>query len=64
MVSLLLDGKLHLAPIGDNPKKILDVGTGTRRRRISQSQGFFRSDHAQGLAYGPLIWVNFEALLV
>ena len=22
-------GKLHLAPIGDNPNRVLDVGTGT-----------------------------------
>jgi len=26
---LILDGKLHLAPIGDNPGHILDLGTGT-----------------------------------
>ncbi|PWW76949.1 S-adenosyl-L-methionine-dependent methyltransferase [Tuber magnatum] len=26
---MMLDGKLHIAPIGDNPQKILDVGTGT-----------------------------------
>lgn len=26
---LLLDNKLHLAPIGPNPTRILDVGTGT-----------------------------------
>jgi ubiquinone/menaquinone biosynthesis C-methylase UbiE len=24
-----MGGKLHLAPIGDNPQKILDIGTGT-----------------------------------
>jgi len=27
--SLVLDGDLHLAPIGDHPQKILDLGTGT-----------------------------------
>lgn len=26
---LILDGELHLAPIGPNPECILDVGTGT-----------------------------------
>ncbi|KAG0633598.1 S-adenosyl-L-methionine-dependent methyltransferase [Tuber brumale] len=26
---MMLDGKLHIAPIGDDPQKILDVGTGT-----------------------------------
>lgn len=26
---LLLDGRLHLAPIGKNPQRILDIGTGT-----------------------------------
>jgi cyclopropane fatty-acyl-phospholipid synthase-like methyltransferase len=25
----MLDGKLHLAPINENPERILDVGTGT-----------------------------------
>ncbi|KAI9883156.1 MAG: hypothetical protein M1823_005070 [Watsoniomyces obsoletus] len=29
MTKLLLDGKLHLAPIGSNPQRILDLGTGT-----------------------------------
>ncbi|RSL46430.1 hypothetical protein CEP54_013850 [Fusarium duplospermum] len=27
--SLILEGKLHLAPIGDNPQRVLDLGTGT-----------------------------------
>lgn len=26
---LLLSNKLHLAPIGDHPHQILDIGTGT-----------------------------------
>lgn len=26
---LLLDSKLHAAPIGDNPQRVLDIGTGT-----------------------------------
>ena len=29
MMTLAAGGKLHLAPIGDNPQRILDVGTGT-----------------------------------
>ncbi|KAH0537526.1 hypothetical protein FGG08_005701, partial [Glutinoglossum americanum] len=28
-MTLSLKGKLHLAPIGDNPQRILDIGTGT-----------------------------------
>ncbi|KAL9572165.1 hypothetical protein ACKAV7_003653 [Fusarium commune] len=27
--SILLDGKLHLAPIDENPQRVLDLGTGT-----------------------------------
>lgn len=27
--SLLLSGKLYLAPIGDNVQRVLDLGTGT-----------------------------------
>ena len=29
LYTLILDSKLFLAPIGDNPQKVLDVGTGT-----------------------------------
>lgn len=29
MLTLMLDGRLFLAPIGPNPQKVLDVGTGT-----------------------------------
>ncbi|KAF2870304.1 S-adenosyl-L-methionine-dependent methyltransferase [Massariosphaeria phaeospora] len=29
ILTLSLDGELHLAPIGDNPQRILDLGTGT-----------------------------------
>jgi ubiquinone/menaquinone biosynthesis C-methylase UbiE len=29
MMTLATGGKLHLAPIGDNPQRILDIGTGT-----------------------------------
>ncbi|KAH0559010.1 hypothetical protein GP486_004380 [Trichoglossum hirsutum] len=40
--TLLTDGKLHLAPIGETPGHILDVGTGTGIWAIemaSQNQG-------------------------
>jgi ubiquinone/menaquinone biosynthesis C-methylase UbiE len=29
MLALALDGKLHFAPIGDNPQRVVDIGTGT-----------------------------------
>lgn len=29
MTNLVLGGKLHLAPIGKTPQRILDIGTGT-----------------------------------
>ncbi|KAH9212788.1 S-adenosyl-L-methionine-dependent methyltransferase [Leptodontidium sp. 2 PMI_412] len=29
MMTLLLDGKLFVAPIGPNPQKVIDIGTGT-----------------------------------
>jgi len=29
MTTLILDGKLHLAPIGKDPQRVLDIGTGT-----------------------------------
>ncbi|KAI1018224.1 hypothetical protein LB505_001260 [Fusarium chuoi] len=36
----LLDGKLFLAPIGDNPQKIVDLGTGVGM--WAQDGQFFR----------------------
>lgn len=27
--NLVLDGQLHSAPIGENPQRVLDLGTGT-----------------------------------
>lgn len=29
LMQVLLDGKLHLAPIGSNPQRVIDLGTGT-----------------------------------
>lgn len=29
MIQLILGNKLHLAPIGENPRRILDIGTGS-----------------------------------
>jgi methylase of polypeptide subunit release factors len=29
MMLNVYEGKLHLAPIGDHPQRILDIGTGT-----------------------------------
>jgi methylase of polypeptide subunit release factors len=29
MMVLVSGGQLHLAPIGENPQRILDIGTGT-----------------------------------
>ena len=29
MAMLRMDNRLHLAPIGENPQRILDIGTGT-----------------------------------
>lgn len=29
LATLLLRGKLHVAPIAENPQRVLDVGTGT-----------------------------------
>lgn len=36
--TLSLSGELHLAPIGDNPQRILDVGTGTGMYDIPQCE--------------------------
>ncbi|KAF4993409.1 hypothetical protein FGRMN_6496 [Fusarium graminum] len=37
---LMLDGKLYLAPIGDHPQNILDVGTGTGIWAINMADEF------------------------
>lgn len=40
----ILDGKLFLAPIGDHPQKIVDLGTGV---------GFWASDSSCSPVFGP-----------
>ncbi|CAI4213344.1 unnamed protein product [Parascedosporium putredinis] len=47
-MTLLFDDKLFLAPIGDNPQRILDVGTGT---------GIWAIDVADMLPSAELNWV-------
>jgi hypothetical protein len=47
--TLSLGGELHLAPIGDNPQRILDVGTGTGM--IFQFFPFLDTKQAQ--VFGP-----------
>lgn len=37
MYGLLMEEKLLLAPIGPNPERILDLGTGSGKRRIVSS---------------------------
>jgi hypothetical protein len=37
---LLLGGKLHLAPIGERPQRILDVGMGTEIWAIDMGEAF------------------------
>ncbi|KAM0224322.1 hypothetical protein ACHAQD_002715 [Fusarium lateritium] len=39
-LTLMLDDKLFLAPIGDNPQSILDIGTGTGIWAINMADGF------------------------
>ncbi|KAM6510100.1 hypothetical protein FALCPG4_017728 [Fusarium falciforme] len=39
-LTLMLDNKLYLAPIGDNPQSILDVGTGTGIWAINMADEF------------------------
>ncbi|KAI8653893.1 hypothetical protein NCS56_01344700 [Fusarium sp. Ph1] len=39
-LTLMLDNKLYLAPIGDNPQNILDVGTGTGIWAINMADEF------------------------
>ncbi|KAK0721631.1 S-adenosyl-L-methionine-dependent methyltransferase [Lasiosphaeria miniovina] len=40
MMMELTDGKLFLAPIGDNPRKIIDIGTGTGMWAIEMGDHF------------------------
>jgi methylase of polypeptide subunit release factors len=41
LLTLALDGKLHLAPIGDQPGRILDIGTGTGIWAIEMGTTFY-----------------------
>ncbi len=44
MMMELTDGQLFYAPIGDHPRKILDVGTGTGRSRLGAT--YICRDHS------------------
>jgi methylase of polypeptide subunit release factors len=46
---LLLGGELHLAPIGDNPQRVLDLGTGT---------GIWAMDFAESDSFMEPLMVN------
>ncbi|KAI9739710.1 MAG: hypothetical protein M1834_006429 [Cirrosporium novae-zelandiae] len=39
MITSLLDGKLHLAPLPSDPSRILDIGTGTGIWAIEADRG-------------------------
>jgi methylase of polypeptide subunit release factors len=44
LIKILLGDKLHLAPIGKNPHRILDLGTGTGIWAIDMGE-FLRTNH-------------------
>lgn len=44
MFTLLLDGRLFLAPIGDSPQRVLDIGTGTGIWAIDFADAFPSSE--------------------
>ncbi|UQC76444.1 methyltransferase [Colletotrichum lupini] len=52
------DGKLYFAPIGDNPQKIIDLGTGTGIWAIEMGD-LFPSAEIHGLDLSPIqpVWV-------
>jgi methylase of polypeptide subunit release factors len=37
---LVMDGRLHLAPIGNSPDRILDLGTGTGIRCVEMGDEY------------------------
>ncbi|KFZ23353.1 hypothetical protein V502_02174 [Pseudogymnoascus sp. VKM F-4520 (FW-2644)] len=58
MLMELTDGKLFYAPIGENPQKILDIGTGTGIWAIEVSD-LYPSAHILGIDLTPIqpLWV-------
>jgi hypothetical protein len=50
---LLLKDKLHLAPIGSNPQRILDIGTGT---------GIWAIDCGEYVKYPPTFCIIYSHL--
>lgn len=52
MVDLVLDGRLFLAPIGENPQRILDLATGTGIWAIDMGMLFYVNWKIRGLLCG------------
>ena len=45
MLKEVVDGQLHLAPIGDNPRKIVDLGTGFGEWAVEGLDTISRQNH-------------------
>ncbi|KAK7409516.1 hypothetical protein QQX98_008300 [Neonectria punicea] len=57
-ITMMLDDKLYLAPIGDNPQQVLDIGTGSGIWAIDMADQF-PSAHIIGTDISPTqpVWV-------
>lgn len=53
LMTLLLDGNLHMAPIGKNPQRILDIGTGTGIWAIEMGD-MYPSAEIIGVDFSPI----------
>lgn len=54
MMLELTNGKLYFAPIGDNPKKILDIGTGTGIWAVEMGDKFPQAQNVLGTDLSPI----------
>lgn len=54
MMLELTDGKLYYAPIGDNPEKILDIGTGTGIWAVEMGDKFPTAKNILGTDLSPI----------
>lgn len=55
LFTLIINGELHVAPIGENPQRILDLGTGTGIWAIEMADMYPSAEVSRAAAHGAKV---------